>query len=326
MSFLDKIHFGDSPAEVLSLVEGRDVYAIIDKTVDDLYGYAFPFRKILINASEQNKNIDTVNIILERLLEFNAGRDCFLLGIGGGVTTDTVGFAASIYKRGVSYGLVPTTLLSQIDAAIGGKTGINVGGVKNAAGTFGNPEFVYINPAFTETQSRREYISGVYELLKVFIINSSDWYHKSLQQLQGGGKVDSATIKAAIMFKCMIVDEDFLEKGFRRVLNLGHTFGHAIESANHWQTTHGEAVALGIVYAARLGVSLGLTPIELPSKLLDDFKTIGLEIPEKIDFEMVYANVLNDKKRNGDYLEIVIPTSIGCVKTELLKINQLKIF
>ncbi|MBQ7222306.1 MAG: 3-dehydroquinate synthase [Bacteroidales bacterium] len=314
MSFWNKIIFGPDTASFNGLVDGKEVYAIIDSNVERLYGHLFPYRKIVIEANEETKSFKGAESVINRLLEQKASRNCFLLGIGGGVTTDLTGFVASIYKRGVEYGLIPTTLLAQIDAAIGGKTAVNVSDIKNAAGTFGNPEFVYINPEFIRTLDGRELNCGIFEMLKIFIIGDSENYARLIRLLKEGQFVDDFSIKTAIRIKSDIVDLDYNEQGYRKVLNLGHTFAHAIESASGWEISHGEAVATGIILAAKLGVKYGITPAELPKTLLEDFLSAGLVLPEIENTKALVSALLNDKKREGDLAVFVVPAAVGDVQ------------
>lgn len=324
MNFLDKIIYSTDINDLISLVQNKNVVAIIDDNVEQLYGHLFPFKKIIIQANENYKNLNTVEHIVSQLLNFNASRDCFLLGIGGGITTDITGFIGSTYKRGVNYGLIPTTLLSQIDASIGGKTGVNCANIKNAIGTFATPTFIYVNPSFLSTLNKKEYMCGAYELLKIFIISDSDKYQKSICLLKNEEAINFDLIKAAIKYKCNIVDKDFNEQNYRRILNLGHTYGHALESQSNWTLSHGEAVATGIVMAAKVGVELGITPMSLLSQIMSDFQSIGHSSLDIANSSSLIEYIQNDKKREGNNVSFVIPIEIGEVKLVSVPINKLK--
>lgn len=226
---------------------------------------------LAISADEEHKNIDTVMLICRWLLEQGADRDAMVLAVGGGVTTDMAGFAACIYKRGVRYANVPTTLLSMVDAGIGGKTGVNLDGYKNLLGVIRQPEFTAIFPEALESLPEREFRSGLAEMIKTFIIkNPAHAYERTVAAFHpadtssaaGKGQV-AELIQQAAAIKQEIVEKDEFESGIRRKLNLGHTWGHAIE---WWQRqtgkadyTHGEAVAIGMVQAARFAERLGIT-------------------------------------------------------------------
>ena len=231
-----------------------------------------PSNLLLLDVSEENKSMSTVLEICKWLMDNGADRNALLLAIGGGITTDMAGFAASIYKRGIRFAYVPTTFLSQVDAAIGGKTGVNFENYKNILGVIRQPEFTYICPEVLGTLPYRDFLSGAAELLKTFIIdNAGNNYEKAVEVLSEiHGSIDRkqaialhlAEIEelaaAAARIKARIVERDEFECGERRKLNLGHTFAHAIESVSMSRhncaesgISHGEAVAMGMIMAAK---------------------------------------------------------------------------
>lgn len=231
-----------------------------------------PSNLLLLDVSEENKSMSTVLEICKWLMDNGADRNALLLAIGGGITTDMSGFAASIYKRGIRFAYVPTTFLSQVDAAIGGKTGVNFENYKNILGVIRQPEFTYICPEVLGTLPYRDFLSGTAELLKTFIIdNTGNNYEKAVEVLSEiHGSIDKkqaitshlAEIEdlaaAAAKIKAGIVERDEFECGERRKLNLGHTFAHAIESVSmsghngaKSVVTHGEAVVMGMIMAAK---------------------------------------------------------------------------
>lgn len=274
-----------------------------------------------IVADESGKDMNAVVSICRWLMANNADRDALLLAVGGGFTSDIVGFVASIYKRGVRYANVPTTLLAMVDASIGGKTGVNLDSYKNMLGSFRKPEFTYICPSVLETLPDREFNSGIAELLKTFIIdNRNNWYDKSLEVVKSSFDAQALepVIKAAARIKMKIVRKDPLDKGARMVLNLGHTYAHAVE---WWQRTkgvenpytHGEAVSIGIVQAARKSVEEGLCDSFLPDKLASDFAKCGLPVILPCSVEELDKAVQNDKKASGGKLNFVFPKAIGKV-------------
>ena len=215
---------------------------------------------IAIETSEEDKSMDTVLLIVRSLLEAGASRKALVLAVGGGITTDLAGFAASIYKRGVRYANVPTTLLAQVDAAVGGKTGVNFDDYKNMLGVIVQPVFTFVCADALRTLPRRDFLSGAAELLKTFLIeNEDDHYGRAVRWLaEGGAAAELQELAlAAAGVKAAIVSRDPFEAGERRKLNLGHTFAHAIEHEalrRGDDITHGEAVAMGIVLAARLAL------------------------------------------------------------------------
>ena len=272
-----------------------------------------------IEVSEEGKTIDTVLGLQEWLLGAGADRDALLLAVGGGITTDMAGFAASIYKRGIRFAFLPTTLLSQVDAAIGGKTGVNFHSLKNMIGVIRQPDFTYICPDVLDTLPGRDFRSGAAELLKTFIIEDGGNYEKAvelLSRINSGESIASNAeelcqlIAAAAAVKAGIVSRDQFESGERRKLNLGHTFAHAIEFEARQRgsdITHGEAVAIGIIQAARL------TDAALAEKLRSDFRRAGL--PTELPFPpgSLAASMLTDKKAEGGKIHFVLIRTIGDV-------------
>ena len=226
-----------------------------------------------LDTSEELKTLETVQALCRKLLEAGASRNAYLLAIGGGITTDMTGFAAAIYKRGVRYANLPTTLLAQVDAAIGGKTGVNLDGYKNMLGAFRMPEYTFLCADVLKTLPPRESGAGLAELLKTFLIGDAEAY----RQAQKG--VTQELITKAAQIKADIVAQDPEEHGIRAKLNLGHTFGHAIEHEAQTRGEdihHGEAVAMGIILAALLSERIGLAKKGLEAQLKADFKALGL--------------------------------------------------
>lgn len=271
-----------------------------------------------IVADEEHKTLELVGNICAFLLGLNADRHATLIAVGGGVTSDICGLAAGIYKRGIRFEVVPTTLLAQVDAAHGGKNGVNLCGVKNALGLVRLPDAVHIFPEPLLTLPEREFRSGVAELLKTFILCDAGKYAEAVElfsELASEGYSRSsleAHIDEVLQLACEaasykeeVVVSDLYDNGLRRQLNLGHTIGHAIE---WWQASsqcpdrfsHGEAVAIGIVAAAMISHRMGLCSAELVSRLESDFKACSLptELPVPVD-ELLPA-IGNDKKTSGD--------------------------
>jgi 3-dehydroquinate synthase len=305
----------------LLLLPYKQVYMVCDRNVSD---YA---RKIstgiptlAIDASESSKNMDKVLVICRWLLEKGADRNALVLAVGGGVTTDVVGFASSIYMRGVRYANVPTTLLGQVDAGIGGKTGVNFEGYKNMLGVIRQPEFTYIATDTLKTLPSKEFYSGVAELLKTFIIKDARRYELAVKVLSRGkdpGELKPFIAEAA-RIKARIVRRDEGEKGLRRVLNLGHTWGHAIEWYQQSRAgvplhTHGEAVAIGIIQAARKSEALKIASPGLADKLAADFKAVGLPTELPCPLSELEAAMHKDKKSEDSKINYVLIRKIGDV-------------
>lgn len=281
-----------------------------------------------IEATESNKIVDTVLGICRWLLEQGADRKAFVLGVGGGITTDISGFAASIYKRGVRFGFLPTTLLSQVDAAIGGKNGVNLDSYKNMLGIIRQPEMTFICPEVLETLSEKEITSGAAELLKTFIIrNDNGNYEKAVQTLSEWQKSSGSLsglgslVGAAAQVKADIAGRDPNEHGERRLLNLGHTFAHAIEKNSKEKIAHGHAVAMGIILAARLSEALGLAQNGFADSLEADFKSCGLPTECPFSVKELADAMRKDKKADGDIIHFVLPLAIGKVETRDLSVD-----
>ena len=299
---------------------------------------------MLVEASEEAKCMENVMEICGWLLENGADRDALVLAIGGGITTDMVGFAASVYKRGVRFAYVPTTLLSQVDASIGGKTGVNFGGYKNMLGVIRQPEFTYICPQVLESLPMQDFLSGAAELVKTFIIEDNGNYSKAVSFLKEvaddfiatrdagqtlsysldlwpevlSGKLAQMTplIAAAAAVKAGVVSRDQFEDGERRKLNLGHTFAHAIESLaakHHNDIDHGHAVALGMVYAARLSEKLGMAEEGFAKELEHTLESCLLLIINPYTVADMAEAMKKDKKAEGGKVHFVLPCKVGDV-------------
>ena len=265
-----------------------------------------------VEASEQQKTLATVERLVAELLALEAGRDTMLVGVGGGIVTDITGFTASVYKRGVPFGLVPTTLLAQVDAAVGGKNGVNFDRYKNMVGTFRQPAFVYIDTAFLETLPPRELRCGAAEMLKTFLLADPRAYEEAVALFSGPtpGQVPDRLVRRAAEIKLSLVEEDPEDHGVRQLLNLGHTFGHAIEKCST-QYAHGEAVAIGIAMAARLACGQGLLPAETAKRICHDLAACGLPVEPPVPEAELRQAILQDKKRTGGGLRFVLPVAIG---------------
>lgn len=331
-----------------------------------------PSNMLLLDVSEENKSMSTVLEICKWLMDNDAGRNALLLAIGGGITTDMAGFAASIYKRGIRFAYVPTTFLSQVDAAIGGKTGVNFENYKNILGVIRQPEFTYVCPEVLGTLPYRDFLSGAAELLKTFIIdNTGNNYEKAVEVLSEiHGSIDRkqaialhlAEIEnlaaAAARIKAGVVERDEFECGERRKLNLGHTFAHAIESVSMSRhngsmsrhngaesgVTHGEAVAMGMIMAAKASEryynpapenSMRSDDIagqndtanreegeSLSSRLVRDFSRCGLPTECPFPPESLSGAMKKDKKAENGIVHFVLIRAIGDVRIEDLPVES----
>ena len=289
-----------------------------------------------LEASEEKKSLRTVEEICRALLEGGADRKSFVLALGGGIISDMAGFAASIYMRGIRFAYVPTTLLAMTDAAIGGKTGVNFLSYKNILGSFTEPCFTWMAAASLEGLPRREVLSGAAEMLKSFIIDNVDGaYSTALEFFRTASlpeKCDAATAarllplaRAAAGVKAGIVSRDFRESGERKLLNLGHSFAHAIEhlaqtgADGNIGISHGEAVSMGIVLAARLSCALGYAPKGFDSSLEADFASAGLRVKCPYAPRQLVQAMSRDKKAEAGTLSFVLMRGISDVFVEKLE-------
>ena len=304
-------------------MEKKSIYVIYDRNVEDFALKLAEGRPALaITADEEHKTMDTVLAICRWLLAQGANRDAFVWAVGGGVTTDLVGFAASIYKRGVRYANYPTTLLSQVDAGVGGKTGVNLDGYKNMIGVTKFPVYTRILPEVLQTLPKRELRSGAAEMLKTFIIEDKGGHYEKAVKVLSEPEIDFAAlaplIEAAAEVKRRIVEQDPYEENIRRWLNLGHTYAHAIEWYQHTHgeadpMTHGEAVAVGIVQAALLSERLGLCKPGLADKLRTDLCACGLPTELPCPEAELEAALWKDKKAEKGIIHFVLIKRIGKV-------------
>ncbi len=339
-----KIHTGRTVAEAAGLLKDfGEIFIVADANAAEYAGRIaaeLPGTRpgedgiLLLEATEQTKTMDTVLHICSWLLRCGADRGALLLAVGGGITTDMAGFAAAIYKRGIRTAYIPTTLLAQTDAAIGGKTGVNLGDYKNMLGVIRQPEFTWICPEPLGTLPYRELLSGAAEMLKTFIIdNSGDNYRKAVKlfsEIAGSpDKADAVRASlseimslagAAAAIKSGIVERDAFEAGERRKLNLGHTFAHAIEHEARVQgrdITHGEAVAIGIVMAASLSDRhFGTCPEQaLAPAIRNDFLACGLPADCPFPLQSLADAMTKDKKAENGMVNFILIRSIGNVQT-----------
>jgi 3-dehydroquinate synthase len=298
----------------ISMLPEKGVVIITDDNVNRLYGNKFPNVPVFsIKPGETSKRIEVIESLAVKLLEEGIDRSGFILAIGGGVVCDVAGFLASVYMRGIRCGYVSSTLLSQVDASTGGKNGVNLGHTKNMLGTFRQPEFVICDTEMLQTLPELEYLSGLAELIKTAIIGDKELFdlieRSSDQIMSRNPELLTMLVAKSVRFKGLVVSEDEMEKGPRRILNFGHTFGHAIEIEKGMK--HGFAVASGMELATEFSYEKGLITSEEKIRiirLLDRFKLI-----EKLDISYAQLEklVLQDKKKTGSEIHFVFTNGIG---------------
>ena len=266
---------------------------------------------IEIPSGEQAKSLETYQSVIEALIEQGCDRNTTLIALGGGVVCDVVGFVAGTFKRGISSCYVPTTTLAMVDAAIGGKCGLDIGTVKNQIGLFYPAEVVCIEPELTDTLDERQIKNGAVEMLKTFLIADRELAIKMLGMPVSEAAKDPSLIRSCMAIKQEIVKQDMFDKGKRQLLNFGHTFGHAIESLAMQQgrdALHGEAVAQGIYHALSLSESLDKAERDLIADYLCNNYTIE---PIKEDLPLLFNYMNADKKNTDNNYNFVLLDAIG---------------
>jgi 3-dehydroquinate synthase len=322
------IYLQDSLTQLVSLIEKGDYSRFFILTDEFTSVHCLPLLQshlthledrydiIEVSAGEESKNIDFCAGIWKNLIDFGADRHSLLINLGGGVIGDMGGFAASTFKRGIDFVQVPTTLLSQVDASVGGKTGIDFDNIKNIIGTFASPKAVFIEPAFLKTLPERQILSGLAEMLKHgLIVDAAYWDDLKANAADLSVPTDEMIYQSVLIKNKVVVDDPF-EKGFRKCLNFGHTVGHAIEtySLNNDEQylTHGEAVAIGMVCEAWISHKKA----GLPADDLKEITSVLLNLYPKYTFDQSCYPVLHgfmksDKKNQGDHINCTLLTRIG---------------
>ncbi|MBR5200238.1 MAG: 3-dehydroquinate synthase [Alistipes sp.] len=307
------------------LPEGRTI-VITDANIDRLYpNLVRRYEHIIVGQGEVCKSLQTVERVYRELMTLGADRSTFILGIGGGIVTDIAGFVAATYMRGVDFGFVSTTLLGQVDASIGGKNGVNVADYKNMVGTFRQPRFVIADVEMLRTLPKRELRAGMAEVVKSAIIADAELFER-LERC-GGAIYDSAedmqeVMLGAVAVKARIVAEDEREGGVRRLLNLGHTLGHAIEKCTH-DVNHGEAVAIGMSLVAHAAVRRGMLSEDVAKRIDSVLVALGLKLDMPVTITEMLREVKYDKKKKNNSIRLIVPVRIGKCEIKELSFEEL---
>jgi shikimate kinase/3-dehydroquinate synthase len=311
-----------SPSRVVHVTD-----EVVDRVATSKLGAAFESRpgslKVVLRSGERHKTLASVEQILRAAIEAPVDRGAAIVGVGGGVVTDIAGLAAALALRGLRWIAVPTTVLAMVDASVGGKTAVDLGPAKNAVGAFHQPSRVIVDPTFSETESVRAVRSGLAEVVKTALIGDASLYRDLVasggaERLVGGRDpvATARAIRSSIAVKAGVVGRDEREEGERAHLNLGHTIGHALEAQGGFEAlTHGEAVALGLVAALRVGVAMGVTPRDLADEAVRILDRLGL--PVNLDaqpLEQALHLVAYDKKRRKGMLRFILVQAPGSVQ------------
>lgn len=324
-----RILAGETLDKLGEYIPGHNVFIITDKNLHKIYGHRFPDCPVyVLDAGEQQKTLENAAHICRWLMEEGAGRDAFVLGFGGGMVCDMAGFVASVYMRGTRFGYVATSLLAQVDAGIGGKNGVNLDGFKNIIGTFNQPQFVLCDTTLLHSLPKEELKNGLAEMVKHVLIADKHMFNIIKDHAGDILNLDEGLINKlvqhSIHVKAAIVNKDEVETGERRKLNLGHTWGHAVEKTD--RISHGHAVAIGLAFAARLSEHKGrLRPAER-IRLTKLLQSLGLPTESPTNPEIIFQSVVKDKKKEGDHIYFVLMEGIGQVSVEPIPIKELKDF
>jgi len=288
------------------------------KLTESLTGSGFETKLIEMPEGERFKRFATVEDLAEKLVKMGADRNAVILAFGGGVAGDVGGFLASLFMRGIDVVQIPTTVLAQVDASIGGKTGVNLKAGKNLIGTFHQPRVVLIDPQVLSTLPEREYRAGLYEALKCGVIGNPELFAAFEKQREKIDARDPAIVEylitESVRLKAHVVSVDEKENGLRRILNFGHTVGHALEAETNYKALlHGEAVAWGMVAAARIATMVGALDDKSTSRITN--ATLGLSRLPKLDVrgQKILQRLRSDKKTKNGKVHFVLPTEIGKV-------------
>ncbi len=308
----------------IAVIYDKNVPSKFLKIIKDKFN-KFPLKFIFFNPSEKNKSLKSVNSILGKLLKFNLNRNDLIISVGGGITGDVSGFVASVYKRGVNYFSIPTTLLAMVDSSIGGKTGVNSDYGKNSIGSFYQPKIVLVDSDFLNSLDKRQMICGYAEILKHAIIKDKNFFNwlksnskKIFQKDDSNGAILKAIIKSCLI-KSKIVSKDFQEKKLRMILNFGHTFAHAIETESKYtnKINHGEAVLMGILIATTFSVKKNICSIKTLNEILGIYKDNNLNYLLKktnlLKISKIYPFLKYDKKNNDKRVNLILIKKIGKV-------------
>ena len=317
---------GESISELRSLLPNTDVWIITDENL--LRHYREHFQDMpayVLKAGEQSKEIGSIQKICRWLMEQGADRDAFILGFGGGVVCDIAGFVASVYMRGVDFGFVATSLMAQVDAAIGGKNGVNLDGYKNIIGTFNQPRFVLCDHEMLHTLPSTEIKNGLAEVVKHCLIDGKELFYRMMEASESVLKLEKSIlaemIEHSVRVKTGIVGRDEFERGERRKLNLGHTWGHAVEKTDG--IPHGQAVSIGLAFAARLSEHKGMLTTSERKDVIKLLQALGLPTETKTNANTIAQHILKDKKKTSDHIHFVLMIGIGSVVVEPITHSEL---
>jgi 3-dehydroquinate synthase len=320
-------YFDESIDRLNNYADPSRTILIIDDQVNHFHENKFSgWRKIIVQGNESSKSIDIFQQVADELLRLEADRKTMLIGIGGGVVTDLTGFVASVYMRGISYAFVPTTLLAQVDAAIGGKNGINYGKYKNMLGIIRQPEFLLFDYDLLNTLPDTELYNGFAEIIKYACICDADLFDyldkNRDKALSRNKQVISKLVERSAEIKSEIVQQDEFENGKRRLLNFGHTIGHAVEKIE--KIAHGQAVAIGMNAAANFSEQLSGLSHEEKQRIKQLIESYHLPVQLQSDPEKIEQLFRMDKKREQGFIHFILLEKIGQAVIKPVTLDTIK--
>jgi 3-dehydroquinate synthase len=317
-------YFGGRISKIKEVVGSSRTIFITDENVFAAHEKQFRNRDtVVLKAGEEHKNQSTIDYAIRRLIEMEADRKTVLVGVGGGVVTDMTGYLASVYMRGIGFGFIPTSLLAMVDASVGGKNGIDVGAYKNMVGTIRQPLFLLFDPLLLETLPDKEWRNGFAEIIKHASIkdasmfkeleqNSLAFYYKKKTSL-------AALVQRNVLLKTKVVQLDEFEQGDRKLLNFGHTLGHALE--NQYDLSHGQAISIGMAYASSL--SQKINGFKGRERLVALLRQYGLPTSIESDKDKVINVLKMDKKKVKNSVNFILLEKIGKAVIKEISINEI---
>jgi 3-dehydroquinate synthase len=319
--------FEDVFSSILNYAPQSKIVIITDENIDAHHNNLFTgFHVIKIQSGEIIKTQQTVDAIIDQLLAASIGKDVLIVGVGGGVVTDIAGYVASVYKRGTRLGLVPTSLLAMVDAALGGKNGVNVGQYKNMVGTIYQPEFILFDLNFLKSLPISEWENGFAEIIKHACIKDASMFENlckhNLTDYQTNFNLLAALIEENVHLKMNVVVEDVFEKKDRKLLNFGHTLGHAIE--NVYNISHGKAVSIGMVFASKLSEKITGFDAHSTQQMIQLLEKYQLPTSFEIDHDKIIKLLFADKKRIGNEMHFVLLNELGSAEAKPILLNDLE--
>jgi 3-dehydroquinate synthase len=318
----------DADFNSLAEVTGnRHIIIITDKNIYNQHAFRLQVYPVIsFPAGEEYKNQATADYIIEELIKYGANKDSILIGVGGGVVTDITGYVASVYMRGVPCGFVPTSVLAMVDAAIGGKNGIDVGIYKNMVGTIRQPEFVFYDYSFLQTLPVKEWVNGFAEIIKHACIKDALLFsileRYSLHDYQADNTLIADLVEKNVEIKSAIVTADENENGDRKLLNFGHTIGHAIENLH--QIPHGHAVSIGMMAAINLSEELNNLHFSEAARVVKLLAKYHLPVDVETDHEKVFEVLKMDKKRLNEGVQFILLKRIGEAEIVYISLSDLE--